>query len=166
MPSDGEQAEFTNEVTMQLEKVKEIIDLMTANSLTEFEMEENGVRLSIKKGTVAPAAPVVTVAAAAAPRPGPAAAPPAAPPPAAEDPRIAIIKAPFVGTLYRAPAPDAEPYVTIGQEVSPESVLCILEAMKVMNEIKAEIKGIVREVLVENAHAVQFGQPLFKIEKT
>ena len=144
---------------MQLDKVKEIIDLMTANGLTEFEMEENGVRLSIKKGGATQVVQTVAALAPPASKAGPLAAP------VADDPRMAFIKAPFVGTLYRAPAPDAEPYVTIGQEVSPETVLCIVEAMKVMNEIKAEIKGIVREVLVENAHAVQFGQPLFKIEK-
>ena len=152
---------------MQLDKVKEIIDLMTANGLAEFEMEENGVRLSIKKGGAAPVAPSVAVTASPMLKAGhvvAAAAAPAAP--VADDPRMAFIKAPFVGTLYRAPAPDAEPYVTIGQEVSPETVLCIVEAMKVMNEIKAEVKGIVREVLVENAHAVQYGQPMFKIEKT
>ena len=152
---------------MQLEKVKEIIDLMTANGLTEFEMEENGVRLVLKKGGVEPI--VHTVAAMPLPAAKAevfAAAAPASGAPAVDDPRVAVIKAPFVGTLYRAPAPDAEPYVTVGQEVSPETVLCIVEAMKVMNEIKAEIKGIVREVLVENAHAVQYGQVLFKIEKT
>ena len=150
---------------MQLEKVKEIIDLMTVNNLTEFEMEENGVRLSIKKGGAAPVVPMVAAQTAPVPKAGTFMAAPAAAAPAADDPRMAIIKAPFVGTLYRAPAPDAEPYVTVGQEVSPESVLCIVEAMKVMNEIKAEIKGIVREVLAENAHAVQYGQPLFRIEK-
>ncbi|MDD5676656.1 MAG: acetyl-CoA carboxylase biotin carboxyl carrier protein [Kiritimatiellae bacterium] len=150
---------------MQLEKVKEIIDLMTANGLTEFEMEENGVRLSIKKGGIAQVVQTVTAPASSAPKAGTLAGPaPVAP--VADDPRMAFVKAPFVGTLYRAPAPDAEPYVTVGQEVTPETVLCIVEAMKVMNEIKAEIKGIVREVLVENAHAVQYGQPLFKIEKT
>ncbi len=150
---------------MQLDKVKEIIDLMTANGLAEFEMEENGVRLSIKKGGSAQVVQTTAALAPSASRAGPLAVPmPAAP--VADDPRMAFIKAPFVGTLYRAPAPDAEPYVTVGQEVSPETVLCIVEAMKVMNEIKAEIKGIVREVLVENAHAVQYGQPLFKIEKT
>ena len=149
---------------MQLEKVKEIIDLMTANGLAEFEMEENGVRLSIKKGGAAPVVQMVAALAPPVPKSGPLSA--SAPAPVADDPRMAVIKAPFVGTLYRAPAPDAEPYVTIGQEVSPETVLCIVEAMKVMNEIKAELKGIVREVLVENAHAVQYGQPLFKIEKT
>jgi len=147
---------------MQIDKVKEIIDLMTANSLTEFEMEENGVRLSIKKGGAVPLAPAVAVMAPPVLKAGQAA--PAAP--VADDPRTALIKAPFVGTFYRSPAPDAEPYVTIGQEVTPETVLCIVEAMKVMNEIKAEIKGIVREVLAENAHAVQYGQLLFKIEKT
>ncbi|MBU4211431.1 MAG: acetyl-CoA carboxylase biotin carboxyl carrier protein [Verrucomicrobia bacterium] len=152
---------------MQLEKVKEIIDLMTANGLAEFEMEEDGVRLSIKKGGAAPV--VQTVAALAPPvlKAGQAAAPAAAQvAPVADDPRMAVIKAPFVGTFYLSPASDAESYVTVGQEVSPETVLCIVEAMKVMNEIKAEIKGIVREMLVENAHAVQYGQPLFKIEKT
>ncbi len=150
---------------MQLDKVKEIIDLMTANGLSEFEMEENGVRLSIKKGGAVQVVQAVAAAAPPASKVGALAAP-AAEAPAQEDPRMAFVKAPFVGTLYRAPAPDAEPYVTVGQEVLPETVLCIVEAMKVMNEIKAEIKGIVREVLVENAHAVQFGQPLFKIEKT
>ena len=146
---------------MQQEKIKEIIDLMNANGLTEFEMEENGVRLVLKKGGAVPsvavmASPVLNAeqAAAAAPVDSD-----------ADDPRVAVIKAPFVGTFYQSSAPDAEPFVTIGQEVSAETVLCIVEAMKVMNEIKAEIKGIVREVLVENAHAVQYGQPLFKIEK-
>ncbi|MBI2440502.1 MAG: acetyl-CoA carboxylase biotin carboxyl carrier protein [Lentisphaerae bacterium] len=153
---------------MQLEKVREIVDFMTANGLTEFEMEEHGVRLCIKKSVVTPVVPMVAVPAASAPKieASPAAttsAPSAAP---AEDERLAVIKAPFVGTLYHAPAPDAEPYVTLGQAVTPETVLCIIEAMKVMNEIKAEVKGVVREILVENAHAVQYGQPLFKIEKT
>lgn len=152
---------------MQLEKVKEIIDLMTANGLTEFEMEENGVRLSIKKGGTAPVVSAVTVMAPPMLKAGQAAAAVAAQAaPVADDPLVAVIKAPFVGTFYRSPAPDAEPYVTVGQEVSPETVLCIVEAMKVMNEIKAEVKGIIREVLVESAHAVQYGQPLFKIEKT
>ena len=144
---------------MQLDKVKEIIDLMTANGLTEFEMEENGVHLVLKKGGGAQVVQTVAALALPASKAGPLAAP------VADDPRMAFINAPFVGTLYQAPAPDAEPYVTVGQEVSPETVLCIVEAMKVMNEIKAEIKGIVREVLEENAHAVQYGQPLFKIEK-
>lgn len=149
---------------MKLDHVKNIIDLMNAHGLSEFEIEENGVRIALKKSVPDTPAPVVQT--------GPASVTPAAqaagaalPAPEA-DPGMEEIKAPFVGTFYRAPAPDAEPYVTVGQEVGPDTVLCILEAMKVMNEIKAETKGIVREILVENAHAVQFGQPLFKIEKT
>ncbi len=145
---------------MKLDDIKEIIELMTAHGLTEFEKEENGVRLAIKRGTAAPAAVPAPTGLPAAPLP-PAA--PAQPP--ADDGRLVTIKAPFVGTFYRAPAPDADPYVKVGQEIGPEAVLCILEAMKVMNEIKAEVRGIIREILVENAHAVQFGQPLFKIEK-
>ena len=150
---------------MQPEKIKEIIDLMTANGLTEFEMEEDGLRLVLKKGEVAQAVPSMAVMAPPVLKAGQAVADATQVAPVADDPRMEVIKAPFVGTFYRSPAPDAESYVTVGQEVSPETVLCIVEAMKVMNEIKAEIKGIVCEVLAENAHAVQYGQPLFKIEK-
>lgn len=150
---------------MQLDKVKEIIDLMTANGLAEFEMEENGVRLSIKKGGAVQVMQTVPTMAPSPAKTGPLAAPAPAGS-VADDPRMTFVKAPFVGTFYRAPAPDAEPYVTVGQEVLPDTVLCIVEAMKVMNEIKAEIKGVVREIMVENAHAVQYNQPLFKIEKT
>ena len=142
---------------MKLDDVKAIVAFMTENGLSEFEMEQDGVRISLKKGV--PGA----VAAALPPAP---AAPPAAEEDAEPDEGFEEIKAPFVGTFYRAPAPDAEPYVTIGKEVEPDTVLCILEAMKVMNEIKAEMRGIVREILVKNAQAVQYGQPLFRIEKT
>ncbi len=152
---------------MQLDRIKDLIALMNAHGLAELELEENGLRLALRKGAPAAAAPAALPAAAlpapAAPSPAAAAAAAA---PAVDDARFALIKAPFVGTFYRAPAPDAEPYVTVGQDVSPDTVLCIVEAMKVMNEIKAEVKGVLREILVDNAHAVQFGQPLFKIEKT
>jgi len=143
---------------MKLDDIKEIIDLMAEHGLTEFEKEENGVRLSIKRGPVAPVVAYTATSLPAAPVTAPAAPPP-------DDARFMTIKAPFVGTFYRAPAPDAEPYVKVGQEVGPEAVLCIVEAMKVMNEIKAEVRGVIREILVENVHAVQFGQPLFKVEK-
>ena len=148
---------------MKLDDIKEIIDLMTENELSEFEMEEDGVRISIKKGTGAPViqtAPVVpldqqnTVAVSELEEKK-----------AVENTRIEEIKAPFVGTFYRASSPDAEPYVAVGQEVEADSVLCIIEAMKVMNEIKAETGGIIKNILVENAKPVQFGDTLFKIEK-
>ncbi len=142
---------------MNLDDIKEIIDLMTRHGLTEFEKEEKGVRIVLKMKGAPELAPLSAVVAAAPP--------PAAPAAALDDSRFVFVKAPFVGTFYRASAPDAEPYVQVGQEVNAESVLCIVEAMKVMNEIKAETRGVIREIMVENATAVQFGQPLFKIEK-
>lgn len=151
---------------MELEEIRRIIELMNENSLNEFELEENGVRISIKKGqsgavlhtvqAVAPQAAAVPQARSTSPAPEAS---------SAEQANYVEIKAPFVGTFYRAPSPESESYVNEGQEVSPDTVLCIVEAMKVMNEIKAEIRGIVRAILVENAHAVQYGQPLFRIEK-
>ena len=154
---------------MELKEVSQIIDLMNANGLSEFELEKNGVRIMIKKGQEAPVIHAVqaavvppTVAAPAAPKPAEQAPPSAN---AAVQTNYAEIKAPFVGTFYHAPSPDAEPYVKEGQEVNAETVLCIVEAMKVMNEIKAEVRGIVREILIENARPVQYGQVMFKIEK-
>ncbi len=149
---------------MNLEDVKSIVELMADNGLTEFEMEENGVRIAIKKGV--PGAIVQALQTVQGiPAPTQAAA---SPEDAAADAAAANceeVKAPFVGTFYRSPAPDAEPYVTVGMEVEPDKVLCIIEAMKVMNEIKAETRGIVRSILADNAQPVQYGQPLFRIEK-
>jgi acetyl-CoA carboxylase biotin carboxyl carrier protein len=90
----------------------------------------------------------------------PVAVAPAAPPPATGEIEV---KSPMIGTFYRAPSPEAGSYVEIGTEINPESVVCIIEAMKVMNEIKAEVKGVITQVLVENAKPVEFGQPLFKV---
>ncbi|MGA2854723.1 MAG: acetyl-CoA carboxylase biotin carboxyl carrier protein, partial [Verrucomicrobiota bacterium] len=106
-----------------------------------------------------------SIPAVAAPMPpaiaAPAPAPVAAPPPAATG--EVDIKSPMIGTFYRAPSPEAGNYVEVGASVTPETVVCIIEAMKVMNEIKAEVKGVVTQVLVENAKPVEFGQPLFKV---
>jgi len=151
---------------MQLEEVSRIIELMNTHGITEFELEENGVRVMLKKGSEGPV--IHTVQAipqpAAAAQPAATAAAPAAAPVSLPD-NMVEVKAPFVGTFYRAPSPDSDPYVKEGQEVNQDTVLCIVEAMKVMNEIKAEVRGVIREIMVENAHPVQFGQPLFKIEK-
>ena len=154
---------------MDLDDIEKVVHLMDEHGLTEFELVKDGTRLSLRRGSplavtaVTPAQisqipsavmpPVLTQA------PEQAAAAPSQP-----DDKCVLVKAPFVGTFYRAPAPDADPYVAVGQEVNPDSVLCILEAMKVMNEIKAEVRGIIREILVENAQPVQFGQALFRIE--
>ena len=148
---------------MELEEIKKIIELMDEKNLNEFELEQDGKRISIKKGQ---SGPVLHTVQAVAPPSAP--GQPAALVPeesSAEQANMIEIKAPFVGTFYRASSPESESYVDEGQEVSPDTVLCIVEAMKVMNEIKAETRGVVRAILVENAHAVQYGQPLFKIEK-
>ena len=145
---------------MKLDEIKEVVELMLAGDLVEFELEEEGRRIVMHAASRS-----AYPGAAAAPVAAPAAATPAVAPAEEEDKNYEIVKAPFVGTFYTAPSPDAPSYVNIGQEVNPDSVLCIVEAMKVMNEIKAEVRGIVREIMAENACPVQYGQPLFKIEK-
>ena len=94
------------------------------------------------------------------------AAPAPAPAPPVPASNEVEIKSPMIGTFYRAPSPESAPYVEVGTEVNPETVVCIIEAMKVMNEIKAEAKGVITQVMVENAKPVEFGQPLFKIRPT
>ena len=151
---------------MDLKDIKAIIDLMKKNSVSEFELEKQDFKIRLKRGpngggtaTYDEAPMVAYVAPAAVPAPTPAVAiPPAAP--AANEQEI---KSPMIGTFYRAPSPESAPYVEVGTEVSPETVVCIIEAMKVMNEIKAESKGVITQVLLENAKPVEFGQPLFKL---
>jgi acetyl-CoA carboxylase biotin carboxyl carrier protein len=158
---------------VDLKDIKAIIDLMRKNALSEFELERQDFKIKLKRGVTGPMAPVDD----SLPTPYPAPLPPvgnsglpatpgsavtatpAAPPPLE-------IKSPMIGTFYRAPSPDAADYVEIGTEVTPETVVCLIEAMKVMNEIKAEVKGVVTHILVENAKPVEFGQPLFRIRPT
>lgn len=146
---------------MDLKEIKELIALMKKNELSVFKMEKEGFKITLKKGS--DFQPVI----AATPAP-PAAvhAPPHIPAPTAETPAAAQkeIISPMVGTFYIAASPESAPYVEVGAEVTPETVVCLIEAMKVMNEIKAEVSGIVTEVLVENGKPVQFGQPLFKLK--
>lgn len=149
---------------MDIKQIKRIIDLMKANELCEFEMEEEGFRIAIKRRNGNE--PQVVLSHAPAPQ-AIAAAPVAAPAAEkADDKKYLEIKSPIVGTFYRASSPDAEPYVVVGSELGPETVVCIVEAMKVMNEIKAEVKGVVRKILVDNATPIQFGQVLFLVEPT
>lgn len=149
---------------MNLKELKEMITLMNENSLVEIEIEREGLRIRIKKGISG--VPEITQEKYII-QPS-AAAPTASPAKEAEVPTIkrVEIKAPMVGTFYRAPAPDAPPFVEVGDEIEPGQVICIVEAMKLMNEIKAEIKGRVAEIVVENASPVEFGQVLFLIEPT
>ena len=150
---------------MNLKEIKEMINLMNDNNLLELEVEKEGMRIRLKKmGAQAGdfSGPVIIerqmqdrdaaaeTAQAQLSR--------------AQAAKAIEVKAPMVGTLYRAPSPGAPSYVEIGQTIEPGQVICIIEAMKLMNEIKAEIKGKILEILVENAEPVEFGQPMFLIE--
>jgi acetyl-CoA carboxylase biotin carboxyl carrier protein len=152
---------------VDLKDIKAIIDLMKKNSITEFELERQDSKIRLKRGlnggpAIAeepiPALPMTLAAPQATPAPAASAATPS---PAATG--EIEVKSPMIGTFYRAPSPEAGSYVEVGAEVSAETVVCIIEAMKVMNEIKAEVKGVITQVLVENAKPVEFGQPLFKV---
>jgi acetyl-CoA carboxylase biotin carboxyl carrier protein len=149
---------------VDLKDIKAIIDLMKKNSISEFELEKQDFKIKLKRGGIpvinddgsqpvyAPqsAAPMVGMG-------GPLALP------AAQTSTDLEIKSPMIGTFYRAPSPESAPYVDVGTEVGPETVVCIIEAMKVMNEIKAEVRGVITQVIVENAKPVEFGQVLFKV---
>jgi acetyl-CoA carboxylase biotin carboxyl carrier protein len=154
---------------VDLKDIKAIIDLMKKNSVSEFELEKQDFKIRLKRGgNGGPIVgsyednPVLTYAQPAAG--GPAAASPA--PAAAPESTELEIKSPMIGTFYRAPSPEAASYIEVGSEVNPDTVVCIIEAMKVMNEIKAEAKGQITQVLLENAKPVEFGQPLFKLRPT
>jgi acetyl-CoA carboxylase biotin carboxyl carrier protein len=152
---------------VDLKDIKAIIDLMRKNSVSEFELEKQDFKIRLKRGTNGggaavsyedpPAANYAPPPTAALPAPVP------APPPQVPASNELEIKSPMIGTFYRAPSPESAPYVEVGVEVNPETVVCIIEAMKVMNEIKAEAKGVITQVMVENAKPVEFGQPLYKI---
>ena len=151
---------------MNLDEIKSILQLMEANKLVEFEYEDDGRRLKLRRAedrVMTTAVPLAMPAAVPMASLAPSAAPGSAE--AARPSNVIDFKSPLVGTFYRSGKPDSEPFVNVGDEVGPEKVLCIIEAMKVMNEIKAEMTGIVREVLVKNGQAVEFGEPMFLIEK-
>ena len=151
---------------MDLNEIRKILDLMDANGLVEFEYEEQGRKIRLRRPDSGNAAGSHSAPAPAAQSIPMALHVPSAPPPPAEKPaNLVDYKSPLVGTFYRAAKPDSDPFVNIGDEVTPDRVLCIIEAMKVMNEIKAEMTGVVREILVKNGQAVEFGEVLFQIEK-
>ena len=148
---------------MDLQDVLKLLELMEERHLEEIEVEQGETRIRLKKaGATPPAAPVAAPAA-----PGnPGAAPAAPPAPKADEPELFQITSPMVGTFYRAASPDAEPFISEGDHVTPDQVICIIEAMKVMNEIKAEREGEVVSILVENGESVEFGQPMVTIRPT
>lgn len=149
---------------MDLKDIKAIIDLMKKNSISEFELERQDFKIKLKRGNGGSSEDTTLMY---MPTSNPAAAPalpaPSAPQTPAPSSAEAEIKSPMIGTFYRSPSPESGSYVEVGSEVNPDTVVCIIEAMKVMNEIKAETRGVITQVMMENAKPVEFGQPLFKI---
>ena len=141
---------------MDLKDIKALIDLMKKNDLSVFEMEKNGFRIKLQKGLGDQ--PIITSTTAPAVANGPTGAATST-----ESASLKDIVSPMVGTFYRAGSPDASPFVDVGTKVNEDTVVCIIEAMKVMNEIKAETGGVIAEVVAENSKPVQFGQVLFRV---
>jgi len=147
---------------LDLAEIRRLVKLMKTNDLAEVEIELEGKRVRVVRA--GHAAPVVTVASPMVVGAAPAQAASAAAAPDAAPARVGTeIPCPMVGTFYRAPSPDAAPFVEVGDRIGKETVVCIIEAMKVMNEIKAEIEGEILEILVQNGEPVEFGQPLFLV---
>jgi acetyl-CoA carboxylase biotin carboxyl carrier protein len=151
--------------------IKQLMEYLESSSFVEFEMEREGVKIKLVRrpphGSEPPAAPIAAasngVGAPIAAAPGPVAAPSQAAAPAVEAADVQLVKSPIVGTFYRAGSPDAKPFVSPGDRVSKGQVMCIVEAMKLMNEIEADIDGEVMDVLVSNGQPVEFGEPLFRV---
>jgi len=152
---------------MDLKEIKQILKMMDTHGLTEFTLEKEDEKLVLKRDLIGSApqqiiqapAPVAAVPVAAVPVAAPVEA--AAPP--AEESNFITIESPMVGTFYTAASPDSEPYIQVGQSVGPDTTVCIVEAMKIMNEIKSEVSGTIEQVCVQNGQPVEFGQALFKV---
>jgi acetyl-CoA carboxylase biotin carboxyl carrier protein len=158
---------------LDLKQIKQVIDLMKRSELSEFEFEEEGFKIKIKRGAGGlpivssiplnqPAYQAPTAAAESAPTK--AALVPAAPSTGGDEAGFAYVKSPMVGTFYRSPSPENPSFVDVNAKVEEKTVVCIIEAMKIMNEIQAEVKGTVVEVLAENGQPVEYGQRLFKVK--
>jgi len=151
---------------VDLKDIKSIVDLMKKNSISEFELEKDNFKIRLKRGQegnvqILPEDYVLPPTAHAMGLPAAVQAPPQG---AASAAGGLEIKSPMIGTFYRAPSPEAASYVEVGTEVDADTVVCIIEAMKVMNEIKAEVRGVITQICVDNAKPVEFGQPLFKVK--
>lgn len=154
---------------MDIKQIKQIIDLMKRSELAEFAVEEEGFKLKIRRGSNG--SPVISQGQASNP---PFSLPVEVPAVATQAPAAAVVKeeadvvyvkSPMVGTFYRAPSPESKPFVDIESAITETSVVCIIEAMKIMNEIQAEVKGKIVEMLVENGQPVEYGQRLFKVKQ-
>lgn len=153
---------------MDTKEIQRLLDYIAKSPLAEVSIETEGLKVSVKKhGEAAPVVSVVSAAPAAAPvAAAPAAAAPAAPAaPAPVADNLYTVKSPMIGTFYRAPSPDKDNFVEVGTEIAPGKTVCVIEAMKLFNEIDSEISGKIVKILVENASPVEFDQPLFLVEK-
>jgi acetyl-CoA carboxylase biotin carboxyl carrier protein len=154
--------------SFDMDELSILADFVTENGFTDFEYENEKVRIRLSKGVVGVAAPMVSAPVAqptvAATPVAPSQASPAAET-ADETAGLEVISSPIVGTFYRSPGPDKDPFVKEGSKVSPDSVVCIVEAMKLMNEIQAEVTGEIVKIFVENGQPVEYGQPLFGVKK-
>ncbi|MDP1919646.1 MAG: acetyl-CoA carboxylase biotin carboxyl carrier protein [Myxococcales bacterium] len=175
----GSAVEVTPGTSFDLEALRQIVELLEASEVTSLDWRRSGERLSIRRGPPPanvvqsmpmPVSPAVQVIPHASPAPAPAAtiAPrpsaPRTPAEAREEKKGHVITSPFVGTFYRSPAPDQPVYCEVGSSVKKGQTLCIIEAMKLMNEIESEVAGKVTEVLAQNGQPVEFGQALFRVE--
>jgi acetyl-CoA carboxylase biotin carboxyl carrier protein len=165
--STGKGTKQSSEASLNLDEIRELAELVNEHGFTDFEFENENIRVRLSKQVNTPvyAAPQMAVPAPAAPAASPAAAESAPAVPVDEDAGLHKITSPIVGTFYRSPAPDKPSYVSEGSSVSPETVVCIVEAMKLMNEIQAETSGEIVKIYVENGAPVEYGQPLFGIKK-
>jgi acetyl-CoA carboxylase biotin carboxyl carrier protein len=147
-------------------KIRQLVALMTDHDLSEMDIQQGDVRIQLRRAGTTFATGVAPQVVAVAPPPVHAidVATPAEAPPAKDEGRYAVVKSPMVGTFYAAPDPDSPSYVKVGDHVGPETTVCIVEAMKVFNQIPAEVSGKIVAVLVENGQPVEFGQPLFKVD--
>lgn len=164
----GSKKDVSSDPSLNMDELRELAQLFNEHGFTEFEFENENIRVRLSKMTSAPfAVPVAQTQAAVSSHSTPQtpAVQEASETPVSEDADLFKITSPIVGTFYRSPGPDKEPYVKEGSTVSPESVVCIVEAMKLMNEIQAETSGEVVKVYVENGQPVEYGQPLFGIRK-
>jgi acetyl-CoA carboxylase biotin carboxyl carrier protein len=161
--------------SVNLDELRELITLMRDNGLAELELEREDFRVRLRRESASPSAPplhfdltsqpAANLSHASAPAPAPTPPPVAPPAPApAVDQDVHVITSPIVGTFYRSPSPSADPFVKIGSSVAPDSVVCIIEAMKLMNEIQAETTGEVVKIYPENGQPVEYGEPLFGIK--
>jgi len=151
---------------MDTKEIQRLLDYIAKSPLAEVSIETEGLKVSVKKhGEAAPVVSVVSAAPAAAPvAAAPAAAAPAAAPATVAD-NLYTVKSPMIGTFYRAPGPDKDNFVEVGTEIAPGKIVCVIEAMKLFNEIDSEISGKIVKILVDNASPVEFDQPLFLVEK-